>query len=302
MKRYVLYTAIVGGYDKIAQPSIIDSDFDYILFSNDIPEERVGVWQVRKIPYKNADNTRVARWVKLHPDILLDSYEYSLWHDSNIIVDSYLYYERIKKLINRQVLLASMSHNERDCIYDEAYKIIELGLDNKYIVLKEVEYLKGHGYPLHYGLIETNCILRKHKEDKVRLLNTEWWNMINLYSRRDQLSFNYIAWKHDINIELILPRWRNSRNHTYLHAVGHSKWDTSKSKLVWNDLRSKICRILKPCYYSYVHTKTNTFAEKYYKGKLWVICRYLDIITKKYIYSTLIKEKLQVVQPSRLRC
>jgi len=295
MRKYALYTTVVGNYDNIQQPSVVNPDADYILFSNDIIEDRVGIWQVRNIPYKNADNTRVARWVKTHPHILLDDYEYSLWHDSNVIVDSDLYYKRIKELINKRVMLASMSHNERDCIYDEAYIVIEYGLDSKYRVLKEVEYLKKQNYPSHYGLIETNCVLRRHNEDKIRLLNDEWWNMIDMYSKRDQLSFNYVAWKNGIDIELILPRWRNSRNHTFLHAVGHRKWDKSTSKLVWYDLRSKIRKILKPCYYSFVCAETGTFAEKYYKVRLWMICKYLDIMVKKYLYSTLIKEKCNVV-------
>ncbi|MBR5328436.1 MAG: hypothetical protein IKV31_07870 [Paludibacteraceae bacterium] len=43
-KKYAIYTAMVGGYDEIMQPTVIDDRFDYILFSNDIKEDRVGVW------------------------------------------------------------------------------------------------------------------------------------------------------------------------------------------------------------------------------------------------------------------
>ena len=63
-KKYVIYTAMVGGYDEIMQPVVVDDRFDYILFSNDIKEDRVGVWQVRPIAYTNPDNTRICRYVK----------------------------------------------------------------------------------------------------------------------------------------------------------------------------------------------------------------------------------------------
>ena len=53
MNRYVIYTAVVGNYDEIKQPQVVDNRFDYILFSNDIKEKNVGIWQVRPIPYHN---------------------------------------------------------------------------------------------------------------------------------------------------------------------------------------------------------------------------------------------------------
>jgi hypothetical protein len=37
-------------------------------------------------------------------------------------------------------------------------------------------------------------ILRRHT-DAIRHLNEAWWNEIVRGSRRDQLSFNYVAWK-----------------------------------------------------------------------------------------------------------
>ena len=39
-KKCVIYTAMVGGYDEIMQPLVVDDRFDYILFSNDIKENR----------------------------------------------------------------------------------------------------------------------------------------------------------------------------------------------------------------------------------------------------------------------
>ena len=83
-KKYAIYTAMVGGYDEIMQPMVVDDWFDYFLFSNDIKEDRVGVWQVRPIAYTHPDNTRICRFVKTHPEELLQGYEFSIWMDANI--------------------------------------------------------------------------------------------------------------------------------------------------------------------------------------------------------------------------
>ena len=92
MKRYVIYSALVGNYDEILQPLVEDERFDFVLFTDIITKDRVGVWQVRPIEYHNDDNTRICRYVKTHPEILLPDYAVSVWIDSNIqIIDGFIY-------------------------------------------------------------------------------------------------------------------------------------------------------------------------------------------------------------------
>lgn len=43
MKKFVIYSVLVGNYDDVLQPAVIDDRFDYILFSNDINENNMGV-------------------------------------------------------------------------------------------------------------------------------------------------------------------------------------------------------------------------------------------------------------------
>ena len=50
MNRSAIYTSVVGSYDDIRQPLIIDERFDYVLFTDNVTVDRIGVWQVRPIP------------------------------------------------------------------------------------------------------------------------------------------------------------------------------------------------------------------------------------------------------------
>ena len=84
MNKKVIYTCLVGNYDVLRQPLAIDESYDYICFSNDIKEERVGVWQIRPIPFKHKDKARLSRYVKILPHRALEDYEWSLWMDANI--------------------------------------------------------------------------------------------------------------------------------------------------------------------------------------------------------------------------
>ena len=126
MKRYVIYSAIVGGYDEILQPLVVDERFDYVLFSNDIKDSQVGVWQIRPIIYSNPDNTRICRYVKTHPEELLKEYEVSVWTDSNVQILSSYVYERIVELEKQDVAVSSMWHPARKCIYEEAFAVVNM--------------------------------------------------------------------------------------------------------------------------------------------------------------------------------
>ena len=47
----------------------------------------------------------------------------------------------------------------------------------------------------YHALPETNTIIRYHHDQNCVRLCKLWWNEIKTWTRRDQLSFNYVAWK-----------------------------------------------------------------------------------------------------------
>lgn len=219
--KYVIYTAMVGGYDEIMQPKVVDDRFDYVLFSNDIKEDRVGVWQVRSIAYTNPDNTRICRYVKTHPEELLQGYSASIWIDSNIVITSSSVYDRAIELYNVGALIAAINHLGRDCIYDEAFEVMCHRFELERNVVVWCNRLRREGYPQHNGLYETGVMFRKHNTTLVREANVMWWNCIEKYSKRDQLSFNYVLWKLNINCEYFLDKASNARNSACFQLLDH---------------------------------------------------------------------------------
>ena len=198
MNKFAIYTACIGGYDNILQPETIDDRFDYILFSEEVAEERIGVWQVRHVDYTNPDKTRVARWVKTHPEELLPQYVATLWMDSNIQIISPWVYSRFMELYESDSNIASIKHPERDCVYDEAFKVSSYtvfgALEHEKIAMTWCRKLRSEHYPRHNGLYETNILFRKNNPI-VQAVDSMWWICIDNYSKRDQLSFNYALWK-----------------------------------------------------------------------------------------------------------
>lgn len=223
MNKKVIYTCVTGGYDHISQPKCVFDGFDYICFSDDFVEKRMGVWEIRPIPFECNDMTRLSRFVKLNPHIVLSEYEYSLWMDSNLCILTEDLSHIIDSLIKKNVLMASVNHPKLDCIYDDAAKCIVGGRDCYFVIKRQVEFLHSQNYPRHNGLYENNLIFRKHNDGLIKKISTDWWTIYMQYSKRDQLSLCYILWKNRFTPELLFPKGISTRNSTCVGYIKHPK-------------------------------------------------------------------------------
>lgn len=236
MNRYAIFTAITGDYDDIMQPKTIDERFDYILFSDTLTERRIGIWQVRPIPYNNSNLIKKARWVKCHPSELLPEYSSSLWIDASICPTSPLLYERYLSLEESPEIMAAIKHPERDCAYEEMLAIIKRGFEHEKVVLKWGHFLRYEHYPRHNGLTETNILYRKHCLE-IENMDCFWWHCIEQYSRRDQLSFDYCLWKSGISYTPLLENnetaWNSNLVEYHPRHKKPSRKEVAKRKEGW---------------------------------------------------------------------
>jgi len=105
-----------------------------------------------------------------------------------------------------------LQHRGRDCIYREADAVISMGKDKIDIVYNQIGAYAKDRFPEHAGLIQTGLLMRRRNKKVDKLCNA-WWKEVEKHSKRDQLSFNYVAWKQrneynlykDLNIRTV-PR------------------------------------------------------------------------------------------------
>lgn len=219
--RKVIYTSIVGGYDSLRQPEVIDSSFDYVCFSDDFKELKVGVWEIRPIPCDLTDPTRRSRYAKILPHRVLPEYEISLWMDANIAVADKAFYEAVEDKIASEAVIAQVPHPYRNCVYDEiaqCYRDARISLRD---ALRQLRHLEAEGFPRQFGLFENNLILRRHNDPSVVRVSEGWWKEYMSYSKRDQLSLMPVYWKEGLLPGLLLGEGVNSRNTPLLDVVKH---------------------------------------------------------------------------------
>lgn len=235
MKKFVIYSVLVGNYDDILQPLVVDDRFDYVLFSNDINENYKGVWEIKNIPevVKN-DNKRLSRYPKTHPETMLSEYMASLYIDANIqIMDTWVY-DRCIELYNKNIDFAGIKLvlTGRDCIYEHAFDMCQNYYDHDYSVIKQCREMYKAGFPQHFGLNENNVIFRIHTQ-RMKETDEEWWNWILNHSFRDQFSYMFCIWKHGIPLNYILPEGEDTRNGSHFRLVNHDgRKSVAKVKVV----------------------------------------------------------------------
>ena len=210
MSGRVVYTSIFGDYDEKQEQRV--SGWDWECFD-----------ETNSVSFYT-DNNRNAKKAKILPHRYFGiDYEYSIFIDGNMYVVGNVD-ELIEKYLNDSNI-AFFDHNKnimdpRDCIYDEYNAIINLGKndpnqnykDDPQTMYDQVKRYQDEGYPSHNGLITGMVILRRHNEkDCIRVME-DWWTEIKYGSKRDQLSFNYVAWKNKTKFNYMEG---DSRNNEY---------------------------------------------------------------------------------------
>ena len=202
MSERIIYTSVFGGYDNVVEQS--SDGWDWKCFSE---ETHMPIYE---------DNNRNAKKFKVLPHRYLKDYEYSVFIDGNMSVVG-----NLDELVNKYLKdsnVAFFSHNNnyldaRNCPYQEAQTILDLGAknmkltpergmlnykDDPYLIQKQMTKYSMVGFPKDNGLITGMVILRRHNEKDCIETMEDWWTEIKYGSKRDQLSFNYCAWKNNL--------------------------------------------------------------------------------------------------------
>lgn len=227
--KIAIYTAIFGGYDQlIPQPKL--PNVDYICFTDS--NIKSNQWKIRQVelPIKN-DPVRSNRFYKILPHRHLPEYDYSIYIDGNFLIINNI--QNISKTIFSENNMATFCHSEpiyssRNCIYKEHEHIVTIAhetgkwFDNEDVMKQHINFLKEENYPTQNGLIAGGVLFRSHHQDDVKNTMELWWKMVSTNSKRDQLSFNYAAWKTNLSFAYI-PGEVRLNNPWFYRLGGHNQ-------------------------------------------------------------------------------
>lgn len=190
----ILYTCITGQYDQLHE---FDTPFRKICFT-DRPIFSRG-WEIQLV----VPRSKIFREVKIMPHKFLPEHDRSVWIDGHLQPQDLTVVERSGYTL--------MKHAVRNCIYQESQECLRLGKDNPKTIGEQMSRYLLEGYPENNGLCATGVIIRDNNPDYYPFAEM-WWNEVKTGSVRDQLSFNYCAWKTGLKFE------------TFPYLLGIKKW------------------------------------------------------------------------------
>lgn len=229
--KIAIYTSIFGGYDELYDNQYPIEGVDYICFTDS--NIKSNTWKIIKSTPIYTDPNRNAKKYKILPHRYLPEYDYSIWIDGNLRVIS-----DIRPLCSgnpHKVYDHMKVVDKRNCIYEEAAFILNAGernykerpdrgmlcwKDNPSLIKKQINKYISEGYPRDNGLATNPILVRNHNNSEVIKNMEDWWEEIKYFSKRDQLSFNYIAWKNKYNFSYLEG---DSRNNKYFISMGKHK-------------------------------------------------------------------------------
>lgn len=215
--KIVVYTAIFGDYDK-PKSFKKDPNCDFVFFT-DNESLKSDTFDIRLEKGFSDDNTRNAKIYKILPHKFFPEYKYSIWIDGSLVLkDEFNAQEIIDEYLN-SCNMATFKNPGRVCVYDEFDACINRKCDNVDIMEKQRKKYLSEEYPYSNGLVSNHFLVRKHNEKDVVAFSESWWKEICNFSRRDQLSFNYIANKLNFKFAIID---KNNIDNEYHSTISHN--------------------------------------------------------------------------------
>lgn len=207
-QKICVYTCITGDYDNLNEIEHPEKGIDYYCFTNN-QSLKSKTWKIIQIRDDKLDNCRLARKIKVlgHPTIN-DHYDVALWTDASVVWQKPIS-EFIAKYFKNQPF-SIFKHSCRSSVHDEAIACLLNRKDSKDAIVKTLKYLEQNQYPDTSGLHESTVFIRILKDPQVMEMAKVWFSVIENYSRRDQLSFDYAVWKTKLKIKTInFNIWNN---------------------------------------------------------------------------------------------
>lgn len=215
MKTNVVYTCVTGNYDRLKSPRVVDPEWDYICFTNN-KNITSDVWDVRYINDDSLSDVKLARKVKILYHQYVGEYDRVLWIDANYILFSTP--QAFIDATNPNNLPLSLSvHEFRDCVYEEMAACQCFGKDASGRMEAQITRYRSEGLPEHVGMVETGLMYRR-KDTVTAQIMEEWWDEVMNWSHRDQLSFNYVTWKHP---DFLYNTFAQNIKHRYAFLMQH---------------------------------------------------------------------------------
>ncbi len=188
-----VYTALMQEYDRLHFQKFL-GEVPLLCFT-DSETLHSSQFQVQKVSRTLSDSVREARLYKVLAHQVLPPCDISIWMDASFEfqLERDIATWAVESLQGRAI--AVLEHPTNDDVYCEAERCLQTKRDLPEVLIDQVARYRSEGFPPGSGMVATGIIVRDHRKPGSLQFCEAWWKEILQGSRRDQVSFNYVAWK-----------------------------------------------------------------------------------------------------------
>jgi hypothetical protein len=245
LKDYCVYTSIFGKYEELnEQPVAEGSDIDFFCFTDD-HNLTSKTWKIIQVePILPTDFVRSSRVVKICPHRYLHDYDTSLYIDNRV---------RLKQspdmifrdLFPEQIDIALVEHSYRSSVLDEFNEILKGSYDDPGVVQQQLfEIQKFNPVVLSQKPFWSGFIIRNHNQPDVISVMEDWLAHVLYFSRRDQLSINFVLSRTPLKLQKIALDNLESPYHSWPKGIryGSPKGDFTHGNDKYPNIESEADR------------------------------------------------------------
>jgi hypothetical protein len=190
--RRIVYTALMGRYEQLnEQPIAAESDVEFVCFTDD-PDLRSSSWTIRLMePRFPLDSIRSARYLKARGPSLLTEYDETLWIDNAVQLRA-----TPESLLGSWLATADIGlplHSFRTNVISEFDAVVTEGYDDPARVYEQLIHYSTLRPETLQELPYWTALVARRQTPEVDAAMRLWWDHLLRYSRRDQLSINYVV-------------------------------------------------------------------------------------------------------------
>lgn len=193
--RFLVYTCVIGGYDRVYPPVVKDDHIDYILITDD-PKTCVSGWSVHVVDTGRFTDSRSAnRYFKMLAHQEFPGFSASMYVDGNIRLLGSLEH-LFSRFMASKSALGVFRHPLRTTVRSE----IRACLSARKVLSgnqleREWDSYVSDGFMDDVGLIEATILMKNHQSSEMATAMDLWWTVFQRFDTRDQISLPYVLWK-----------------------------------------------------------------------------------------------------------
>lgn len=189
-QKKLLYTVVVGSYDHLNEIPAKLPNWEYICYT-DNSDLTSGSWDVRLLENEQGlDPVRLSRHYKINNHLIDEPYDISVYIDANIRIRGNLDTFIAHALVPDKPF-SILLHPFLFSLKEELELCIDGKKDNAALLRAQHDHYLAEGYRDQFPHINARMMIRKSGDDTIRKFMETWFDQLQNWSKRDQMSFNY---------------------------------------------------------------------------------------------------------------